>query len=119
MTESTFDVAIHLGPGVATINNQNEETETRFVDNETDPNKSEVKCSCGLFFGIGMTICIGVTLLVVLVLYLFCKLDYQVGEKCYYLGVDNIKSNLLKQFLNFSLMRIILIGRAKNRCRVL
>ena len=104
MTESTFDVAIHLGPGVATINNQNEETETQFVDNETDPNKSEVKCSCGLCFGISMTIMIGMMLVVILVLYLFCKLDYQIEEnmkKCYYLRMD-IKSNMWEIFLNFS-----------------
>ena len=74
MTESTFDVAIHLGPGVATINNQNEETETQFVDNETDPNKSEVKCSCGLCFGIGGSIVIGAAMVIIVILYIACQL---------------------------------------------
>ena len=40
MTEPAFDVAIHLGPGVATINNQNEENQTEIVPKSSNMNST-------------------------------------------------------------------------------
>ena len=54
MAEPSFDVAIHLGPGVSTLHNTN--TNSADIDPYLDPNKKEVKCSAGLLFGISMSI---------------------------------------------------------------
>ena len=62
----------------------NEENPEEVPDVTVDPNKSEVKCSCGLMFGIGMSFLITFALAIILVLYIFCQLEYQVDHKCYY-----------------------------------
>ena len=78
---STFDVAIHLGPGVTSIQGHNKADES---DEDSDPNKSEVQCTCKLMFGISFSIFVVASLAVILVLYLLCMLSYQVETACYY-----------------------------------
>ena len=41
---------------------------------EDDP-RDEVKCSCGLCFGIGGSITIGAAMVIILILYLACMLE--------------------------------------------
>jgi hypothetical protein len=84
---ATFDLAIHLGPGVtpiAPISEDDQRIRTPSGEDSTDPNKTEVPCSCRFVFGIGMAIFIVSALTLILILYLLCQLDYQVDEKCYY-----------------------------------
>ena len=79
MADSTFDLAIHLGPGVTSIPKslQNDQ------ETDSDPNKAEVRCSCRLFAGIFMSVFIVFSVAVILILYLLCELSYQKEEKCY------------------------------------
>ena len=100
MAETSFDVSIHLGPGVTSINNQkaagpaeddnsnpdndNNAADAAAASDDTDPNKGEVKCSGKLIAGISMSVLIIIGLTVILVLYLFCQLSYQKDEACYY-----------------------------------
>ena len=66
------------GPGVTSIPKDYSDQES-----DTDPNKAEVKCSCRLIAGIFMSVFIVFGVFVILCLYLFCQLSYQVDEHCY------------------------------------
>ena len=89
MAETTFDVSLHLGPGVTTIaksldDSENDDLHANDVIDDSDPNKEEVKFTCRLLAGIIMSVFITASIFSILVLYIFCQLDYQVDEKCYY-----------------------------------
>eukprot|EP00093_Oithona_nana_P002948 02948.XXX_2026_2328_1 [CDS] Oithona nana genome sequencing. len=77
----SFDLAIHLGPGVTSIPKSLQEENDQ--ESDSDPNKAEVRCSCRLFCGIFMSIFIVFSVTVILILYLLCELSYQKEEKCY------------------------------------
>merc|ERR1712223_515100 len=82
MADTSFDVSIHFGPGVTSLP-QDCKDDNNPEDN-SDPNKVEVPCSFGLMFGMFFSVFVVLALTVILILYLFCLLDYQVEEKCYY-----------------------------------
>lgn len=85
MAEASFDVSLHLGPGVTSIAKSSNDPENYdTVLDDSDPNKEEVKFSCKLLTGISCSVFIAASIAVILVLYIFCLLDYQVDEKCYY-----------------------------------
>ena len=52
-------------------------------ESDTDPNKTDVKCSCRLTVGIFMSVFIVFGVFTILILYLLCQLSYQVEEACY------------------------------------
>lgn len=81
MAESSFDVSVHLGPGVTAIHSN---SKTSLQNEDIDPNKDEVRCSCRLMCGIFFAIAVVLALAVILVLYLLCQLSYQVEEACWY-----------------------------------
>jgi len=93
----TFDLAMHLGPGVAKLKEKkgvNSTDSDAIIDgdsetgqltakpkpskkkDEDDP-RDEIKCSCGLCFGIGGSITIGAAMVIILILYLACMLEGQ------------------------------------------
>ena len=84
MAESSFDVSIHLGPGVTAINSSSHNSKHSVQNEDIDPNKDEVHCSCRLMFGMFFAIFVVLALAVILVLYLLCQLSYQVDEACWY-----------------------------------
>ena len=79
MADSTFDLAIHLGPGVTSIPKSLQSDQ----ESDSDPNKAEVRCSCRLFTGIFLSVFIVFGVFVILIMYLLCQFSYQKGEKCY------------------------------------
>jgi len=83
MGDTTFDVSLHLGPGVSKL--PADCTGENNTEN-TDPNKVEVPWSFGLMFGIFFSIFVVLALTVIMILYLFCQLGYQkeAEHKCYY-----------------------------------
>ena len=91
MKKETFDLAIHLGPGVSALKPAGEEVDEdgevkkrrRGKTDEDDP-REEVRCSFKLCLGIGGSFFIGGLLTVLIILYLACLLPHQTGDVCYY-----------------------------------
>lgn len=94
MSKESFDLSIHLGPGVAQLKpSENKKTLTdgenkkegkRSVKKDEDDPREDVECSCKLCFGIGGSILIALGLLTILILYLGCLFEHQRGDQCYY-----------------------------------